>query len=118
MTSRPLPTASAALFALASVIDIAFLSVIGSQDAAPLPVIIFFALLGVLTLAALVPAHRGRRPAVLAAIVFRVVSALLAVTAFFAGAPTWIKVCEAVVIVSTIAALALLRRPAPATARS
>ena len=70
MTTRTvtLPTAPAGLFALASVIDIAFLAAIGSKDAAPLPVILLFALLGLVTLAALVPARRGSRPALIIAV--------------------------------------------------
>jgi hypothetical protein len=112
MTTRSasLPTASAALFAVAALIDIAFLSTIGSKDTAPLPVIVLFALLGVGTLGALVPARRGNRPALITAVVLRVVSALLAVVSFFAGAPVWVMISEAVVIVSTVVALVLLRR--------
>jgi hypothetical protein len=118
MTSRPtiLPTVSAALFALASLIDISFLSVVGSPDAAPLPALILIALLCVGTLAALVPA-RHRRPALITAIVLRVLSALLAVVSFFAGAPVWVQASEGVVIASTVIALALIRRrPAVAVA--
>jgi hypothetical protein len=112
MTARSvfLPTASAILFAVAGLIDIAFLSAIGSKDAAPLPVIILIALLGAITLAALVPARRGSRPALITAVVLRVASALLAFVSFFAGAPVWVMISEAIVIVSTVAALVLLRR--------
>jgi hypothetical protein len=112
MTTRSasLPAASAGLFALASVIDITFLAAIGSKDAAPLPVIIVFALLGLITLAALVPARRGSRPALIVAVVLRSISALLAFVSFFAGAPVWVMTCEAIVIVSTVVALVLLRR--------
>jgi hypothetical protein len=112
MTTRTatLPAAPSGLFALASVIDIAFLAAIGSKDAAPLPVIILFALLGIITLAALLPARRGSRPALIVAVVLRSMSGLLAFVSFFAGAPIWVIVCEAVVIVSTAAALVLLRR--------
>jgi hypothetical protein len=112
MTTRyaSLPVASAGLFALASVIDIAFLAAIGSKDAAPLPVIILFALLGLITLVALVPARRASRPALIVVVVLRSISALLAVVSFFAGAPIWVMTCEAVVIVSTAVALVLMRR--------
>jgi len=91
--SASLPAPAAGLFALASVIDIAFLAAIGSKNAAPLPVILLFALLGLGTLAALVPARRGIRPAL-----------------FFAGAPVWVMAGEGVVIVSTVLALVLMRR--------
>jgi hypothetical protein len=112
MTTRfaSLPAASTVLFALASVIDITFLAAIGGNDAAPLPVILVFTVLGLVTLGALIPACRGSRAAVIAAVVCRCISGLLAFAAFFASAPVWIMTAEAVVIVATIAALALLRR--------
>ena len=108
MSARP-AALPAILFAVAAVIDIAFLAAIGSDDA-PVPVIILFALLGAGTLAALLPARRGSRPALIAAVLLRVVSALLAFVSFFAGAPAWVMIAEAVVIVSTVVALVLLRR--------
>lgn len=112
MTTRSayLPTASAVLFALASVIDIAFLAAMGSRDTAPLPVIVLFALLGLSTLAALIPARRGSRPALTIAVVLRSISGLLAFVSFFASAPVWVMVCEGIVIVSTVVALVLMRR--------
>ena len=113
--SAALPAAPAVLFAVAAVIDIAFLSAIGTEDA-PVPVIIILAVLGALTLAALVPARRGSRPALVTVVVARLVSALLAIVSFFAGAPLWVMIAEAVVIVSTVAALVLLRRRPALTA--
>ncbi len=104
-----LPALPTGLFALASVIDIAFLAAIGSKDA-PLPVILLFALLGLGTLAALIPARRGSRPALIIAVALRGISGLLAFVSFFAGAPAWVMACEGIVIVSTVAALVLLRR--------
>ena len=112
MTARSattLPTAPAVLFAVAAVIDIAFLSALGTEDA-PIPVIVVLAVLGAGTLAALAPARRGSRPALITVVVLRVVSTLLAIVSFFAGAPVWVMVAEAVVIASTVAALVLLRR--------
>jgi len=111
MTARSatLPTAPAVLFAVAAVIDIAFLPAIGTDDA-PIPVIILLALLGAGTLAALVAARRGSRPALITAVVLRLVSVLLAIVSFFAGAPVWVMIAEAVVIGSTVVALVLLRR--------
>ena len=116
-TIRPasLPAVSAGLFALASIIDIAFLAAIGSKDAAPLPVILLFAVLGLVTLAALIPARRGSRAALVIAVVLRSISGLLAFVSFFAGAPVWVMACEAIVIVSTVVALVLLRRRSPVT---
>ncbi len=120
MTTRSasLPALPAGLFALASVIDIAFLAAIGSKDAAQLPVILLFALLGLGTLAALIPARRGSRPALIIAVALRGISGLLAFVSFFAGAPAWVMACEGIVIVSTVAALVLLRRQPAVTVQA
>jgi hypothetical protein len=63
-------------------------------------------------LGALVPASRGSRSALRTVVVVRVVSALLAVPAFFLSAPVWVMVVEGFVIAATITALYLLRQNA------
>jgi hypothetical protein len=110
--ARPasLPTASAAIFAILSLIGIGLLGVIGSSIAPPLAVSFIIALLGIITLAALVPARRGSRPALITTVVARIIDAALAVGAFIATAPVWIRATEGFVIVATIIALVLLRR--------
>jgi hypothetical protein len=105
-----LPTAPAAIFAILGLIDIALLGVVGSTIAPPLAVSVIIAALGLATLIALIPARNGSRPAVVTAVVTRVISAVLAVAAFFADAPAWIMAVEAFVIAATITALVLLRR--------
>jgi hypothetical protein len=117
MTARSaaLPTAPAILFAVAGLVDIVFLSAIGSDDA-PVPAIIIFGLLGVGTLAALVPARRGSRPALVTVVALRAISALLGLVPFFTDAPLWVMVLEAVVIVSTVVGFVLLRRRPAVTA--
>jgi hypothetical protein len=104
-----LPTAPTVIFALLGLIDIALLGVVGSAIAPPLAVSIIIAVLGLVTLAALIPARHGSR-ALVTAIVARVISALLAAAAFFAGAPAWIMAIEAFVIAATVTALVMLRR--------
>jgi hypothetical protein len=112
-----LPAAPAAIFAILGLVDIGLLGVIGSSIAPPLAVSIFVALLGLVTLLALVPARRGSRPALITAVAARVVSAVLALAAFFADAPAWVMAVEGLVIVATIVAIVLLRRqPRPQTA--
>jgi hypothetical protein len=120
MTTRSasLPMAAAILFALASVCDIAFLAVLGSNDAPPLAVSVMFALFGVITLAALRPASRGNFPWLIVAVAIRSVSGLLAFISFFAGAPVWVMTGEGTVIVSTVAAFTLLRRRPAVTVRA
>ena len=105
-----LPAAPALIFALLGLLDIGFLGVVGSSVAPPLAISVVFALLGLVTLVALVPAWRGSRPALIAAVTARVISAALACGAFIAGAPAWIMAAEGFVIVATIVALVLLRR--------
>ena len=90
-------------------------AVIGSPDAPPLIVSLGVAALGLITLLSLVPA-RGNRGALTAVVVTRVISAVLAVPAFFLNAPAWVTAVEGFVIAATITALVLVhqqgRRPA------
>jgi hypothetical protein len=87
----------------------------------PLSVIIASTALGVLTLIALVPAWRsGRRPAVIAVAVTRILSALLAVPAFFVGGvAAGVQVVAAVLIALAVVSTVLLftaRTPSAVTA--
>jgi hypothetical protein len=106
-----LPAAPAAVFALLGLIDIALLGVVGSSIAPPLAVSIVVAALGLATLVALIPARNGSQRALVTVVATRVISAFLAVGAFIATAPVWIMAVEAFVIVATLTALVLLRRP-------
>jgi hypothetical protein len=110
--ARPasLPAAPTVIFALLGLIDIGLFGVVGSSIAPPLAVSIIFAVLGLVTLVALVPARHGSRTALITAVSARVISAVLAVGAFIAGAPAWVMAVEGFVIVATIIALVLLRR--------
>jgi hypothetical protein len=108
-----LPSAPAAIFALLGLTDVALLGVVGSSFAPPLAVSIVVAALGFITLAAIVPARNGSRPALITVVAARVISAILAVGAFIATAPVWIMAIEALVIAATLIALLLLRRTPP-----
>jgi len=116
--ARPasLSNAATAIFATLGLIDVALTAVIGSPDAPPLIVSLGVAALGLITLLALVPARRGSRGALTAIVVTRVISAVLAVPAFFLNAPAWVMAVEGFVIAATITALVLVhqqrRRPA------
>jgi hypothetical protein len=61
--SSPLTETTTALFALLGLIDIALLAVLGSAGAPPLAVSLGVAALGLITLVALIPAHRGSHAA-------------------------------------------------------
>jgi hypothetical protein len=104
------------IFAILGLIDVALTGVIGSPDAPPLVVSLGVAALGLVTLGALVPAHRGSRPALIAVLVTRVISAILAVPAFFLDAPVWVMIIEAFVIAATIIALVMVRQEGRAAA--
>jgi hypothetical protein len=89
--ARPssLSNATTAIFAMLGLIDVALTGVIGSSQAPPLIASLGVAALGLITLLALVPARRGSRGALIAIVVTRVISAALAVPAFFLNAPAW-----------------------------
>ena len=112
--ARPTPLTGTvtAIFVVLGLIDVALVGAIGSADPPPLAVSLGVAALGLITLGALVPASRGSRSALGTVVVVRVISALLAVPAFFLSAPVWVMVVEGFVIVATITALFLLRRNA------
>jgi hypothetical protein len=101
-----------AIFAVLGLIDLALVGAIGSADPPPLAVSLGVAALGLITLGALAPAYRGSRSALGTIVVVRVISALLAVPAFFLSAPVWVMAVEGFVIVATSTALILLRRNA------
>lgn len=102
--------AATAIFTILGLIDVALTAVIGSSDAPPLIVSLGVAGLGLITLLALPQARQGSRGALTAIVVTRVISAALAVPAFFLNAPAWVMAVEGFVIVATITALVLVRR--------
>ena len=105
-----LNNASTGIFALLGLIDVALTGVMGSSDAPPLGVSLGVAAPGLITLLSLVPARRGSRGALIAVIMSRVISAVLAVPAFFLNAPVWVMIVEGFVIVATITALILMHQ--------
>jgi hypothetical protein len=107
---RVLSTTAAAIFAFLGLIDIALLGIVGSSIASSLAVSIVVAELGLVMLVALTPARNGSRPTLVTAITARVISAVLAVAAFFADAPAWIMAVETFLIAATLIAVVLLRR--------
>ena len=102
--------AATAIFTILGLIDVALTAVIGSSGAPPVIVSLGVAALGLITLLALPYARRGSRGALTAIVVTRVISAALAVPAFFLNAPAWVMAVEGFVIVATITALVLVRR--------
>ncbi len=98
--------------AVLGVADIATLGGAGSEDGPPLPVTVAAAVLGLITLVAVAYGWRGRRAAVGTVVAARVLSAIGAVPAFFAeDVPAPFVVAAAVLVVLTVAAVALLIPP-------
>jgi hypothetical protein len=110
--TRPaiLSTTAAALCGVMGLIDIGLIGAIWYDDPPPLVVSLGVGALGLITLLALVPARRGSRPGLAAVLTARSISALLAIPAFFLGAPVWAMILEAFVIVATIAVLVMVRQ--------
>jgi hypothetical protein len=108
----PLTSVTTTIFVVLGLIDVALIGAIGAADPPPIAVSLGVAALGLITLGALLPASRGSRSALRTVVVVRVISALLAVPAFFLSAPAWVMVVEGFVIVATVTALYLLRQNA------
>ena len=76
--------------AVLAALDVAGLAALGAQGAPPPAVALAAAVLGVVTLAAALPALRGSRSGARIVIISRVLSALLGLPVFFVGdAPRW-----------------------------
>jgi hypothetical protein len=104
MSTSSRPTTGVAVFALLALLDISWpiqmlLGVLGSDDAPPTGALIFFALVGAVTLATVRPAQRGNRTAAWIMVGSRVVSVLLIdLPAFVLGAPAWVIAVATVAI--------------------
>ena len=109
--TSPLDATTTMIFAVLGLIDIALLGAIWSASPPPLGVSVGIAALGLITLGALGPARHGNRAALLAVIATRIISAGLAVPAFFL-APAWVMLVEGIVIAGAVVGLVLLRRNA------
>jgi hypothetical protein len=114
------------LAAVLGLADIASLGALGQdispgQEGPPAGVTIFSAVLGLVTIVAVVIAWRtGSRPAVRVIAGARILSMILGLPAFFvSGIPAGLVVLTAVAAVLTIVAVALIvRKPAPGSAAS
>ena len=95
--------------AVLAALDIAGLAALGAQGAPPLAIAVTAAALGVVTLAAALPALRGSRRGGQIVIVSRVLSAVLGLPVFFVGdAPRWAAAAVLGSLVLTALAIWLL----------
>ncbi|MDQ3631425.1 MAG: hypothetical protein M3417_09230, partial [Actinomycetota bacterium] len=105
MTRSTATTYGLAICALLGVVDIISLASLGSDgdDGPPLPVVLIGAVLGVITLVGARMAWRGDRSGVVTVIVSRVLSALLALPAFFVDdVPDWVPPVIGIFVVLTL----------------
>jgi hypothetical protein len=102
----------AALLALTDIVSVAFPTPEG-ETGPPVAVLVVGLVLGLATVAALVPAWRtGSRPALRAVAGTRIVSGILALPAFFVDPPVPLLVLAAVVFALTVGCVVLVLTPA------
>jgi hypothetical protein len=108
--------------ALAGVLGLSDVASIGmptgdGQDGPPVAIVVLGAVLGVITLAALVPAFRkAGRGAIRLVAGTRIISAISALPAFFVDVDAGLKVFAAIIVVLTVAVVAMILNPGPARA--
>jgi hypothetical protein len=108
--------------ALAGVLGVSDIAAVGmpsgdGDDGPPFAILVVGALLGLITLVCLVPAfRRASRGAIRVVAGARIISAITALPAFFVDIPTGLKVTTAVVVVLTVAVVAMILNPGPARA--
>ena len=105
----------AALLGVADVVS-AFFPTPDGEPGPPLPIVVLGGLIGLATLAAVVPAWRtGRRGALRVVAGTRVLSAISALPAFFVDVPAWLKLATAVAVVLTVVCVVLVLSPTRTT---
>ncbi|MFJ9779736.1 hypothetical protein ACIRSS_09145 [Amycolatopsis sp. NPDC101161] len=118
MTRTPVFTTGYVLCVVLGLFDVVGVAGLAMDDAPPAVVVILGGVLGLVTLAAAVPAWRGNRAGQLTVAGSRALSGLLAVPAFFVDAPAWARLLSGGLILLTIVGVGLLlsgaRRPAMA----
>jgi hypothetical protein len=107
---RPMTTSKTGLAALAvaGVLDLFQLLVLGSPDSAPVGVVLTTSGLGLVTLVGVAVAWRGSRAGLLIAVVARVVDSALGIPAFFLGAPAWVLALIAAMLVLSVVGVVLV----------
>jgi hypothetical protein len=101
----------AVLLAIGDVVS-AFRPTPDGEEGPPYSILLISGVLGVITLAAVVPAWRGSRTAARVAVGARILSALTSLPAFFVDIPSGLLVAVAVSIVLTVVCAVLILAPA------
>ena len=101
----------AGLLGLLDVIDLFSINTPFPEGMTPPPG--WLVILGLITLAAIVPAWRGNHRAILVVVVTRVLSAFSAVPAYFVNVPSYILISTTMIVLLTILAVWLILRRTP-----
>lgn len=101
-------TTGLALCALLGLADLVGVAGIAMDDAPPAVVVLAGGVLGLVTLAAVLPAWRRVRAGVTTVIVSRAASGLLSIPAFFVDAPAWARLLASITLLLTVAGVGLL----------
>lgn len=113
-TSSSRARAGLALLAVTGLLDLASLFALGDPDS-PKPVVVASCLVGVVTLAGVANAWRGRRGGVFVVLAALVVDLVLDVPAYFLDAPGWVLAIVTATLTLMVIGVALvapsLRRP-------
>ena len=109
-TNQPTTTVKVGLAALAiaGVLDLFQLFVLGTPDAPPIGVLLTTCGLGVVTLLGVAAARRGNRSGLRVAVAARIVDSALGIPAFVLGAPAWGQALIAAMILLTVVGVALV----------
>jgi hypothetical protein len=94
-----------AAIAIAGVLDLFLLFALGTDDSAPVGVVLTVAGLGVVSIVGAALAWRGSRPGLLVAVVARIVNSALGIPALFLGAPAWVLTLIVAAMVLTVAGI-------------
>lgn len=113
MTRTPVHTTGYVICVVLGIADVVGVAGIDMDDAPPAFVVILGGVLGLVTLAAAVPAWRGNRAGHFTVAGSRALSGLLALPAFFVDAPTWARLLAGGLVLLTIVGLGLLLSGAP-----
>ncbi|MGW5719844.1 hypothetical protein ACWEVP_27015 [Amycolatopsis sp. NPDC003865] len=113
MTRTPVYTSGYVVCVVLGLADVVGVAGIAMDDAPPAIVVLLGGVLGLVTLAAAVPAWRGNRAGHFAVAGSRALSGLLALPAFFLDAPTWARVLAGGLVLLTVVGLGLLLGGAP-----
>jgi hypothetical protein len=109
-TNQPTTTVKLGLAALAiaGVLDLFQLFVLGTPDAPPIGVLLTTCGLGVVTLLGVAAAWRGNRAGLLVAVAARILDSALGIPAFALGAPAWVQALIASMILLTVVGVVLV----------